>query len=152
VEIGYFPQNHGDVIHKHTDQSAFDWLKVRKPGTYDQDVRGVLGKMLFGGDEAFKALRNLSGGETARVLLGGLMLAAPNLLILDEPNNHLDLEAVSALSWGLEDFKGSVIVASHDRELINGFATKIFAFEEKGLVIFDGNLDAYLEQKAAHVH
>lgn len=148
VEIGYFPQNHGDAIDKHTDQTAFDWLKERKAGVYDQDIRGILGKMLFSGDEAFKPVRNLSGGETARVLLGSLMLAAPNLLILDEPNNHLDLEAVSALAWGLEDFKGTAIVATHDRELINGFATKLFAFEETGLRIFDGTLDAYLEQKA----
>lgn len=149
VEIGYFPQNHGESIQKHTDETAFDWLKGRKAGAYDQDVRGVLGKMLFGGDDAFKALRTLSGGETARVLLGGLLLQAPNFLVFDEPNNHLDLEAVSALAWGLEDFKGTCIVASHDRELINGFATKIFAFEDDGLHVFDGNLDAYLEQKTA---
>jgi len=149
VEIGYFPQNHGEVINKHTDQTAFDWLKGRKEIVYDQDVRGVLGKMLFGGDDAFKPVRNLSGGETARLILGGLMITSPNFLVLDEPNNHLDLEAVSALAWGLEDFKGSVIVATHDRELINGFATKIIAFEEDGIHVHQGPLEEYLEKKKA---
>lgn len=147
LEIGYFPQNHGEVLNKHSDQTAFDWLKARKEIVFDQDARGVLGKMLFGGDDAFKPLRNLSGGEAARLILGGLMLTAPNFLILDEPNNHLDLEAVSALAWGLEDFKGTAIVATHDRELINGFATKIFAFEEDGIHIHQGPLEEYLEKK-----
>lgn len=146
VEIGYFPQNHSDVLNKHTDQTAFDWLKSRKEIVYDQDIRGVLGKMLFGGDDAFKPVSNLSGGETARLILGSFLVTAPNFLILDEPNNHLDLEAVSALAWGLEDFKGTAIVASHDRELINGFATKIFAFQETGLHIHEGSLEEYLER------
>lgn len=149
VDIGYFPQNHGEVLNKHTDETAFDWLKARKDIVFDQDVRGVLGKMLFGGDDAFKALRNLSGGEAARLILGGLILTSPNFLILDEPNNHLDLEAVSALAWGLEDFKGTAIVATHDRELINGFATKIIAFEEDGIYVHEGPLNEYLDKKKA---
>ncbi|MEN9654172.1 MAG: hypothetical protein RL235_284 [Chlamydiota bacterium] len=146
LDIGYFPQNHGDLLHKHSDQTAFEWLKSRKGVTYDQDVRGVLGRMLFGGDDAFKPLRALSGGETARLIIGALLQQVPNCLILDEPNGHLDLEAVSALAWGLENFKGAVIVATHDRELINGFATKIIALEENGHRIFDGTLDEYLAQ------
>ncbi|HSX26108.1 MAG TPA: ATP-binding cassette domain-containing protein [Chlamydiales bacterium] len=147
AEIGYFPQNHGEVLNKHTDETAFDWLKARKAIVFDQDVRGVLGRMLFGGDEAFKPLRNLSGGEAARLIVGSLLLTSPNLLIMDEPNNHLDLEAVSALASGLEDFKGTAIVATHDRELINGFATKIIAFEEDGIHIHQGPLEEYLEKK-----
>lgn len=147
VDMGYFSQNHGDVLNKHSSQTAFDWLKSRKEIVYDQDVRGVLGKMLFGGDEAFKPLNALSGGETARLILGSLILTGPNFLILDEPNNHLDLEAVSALAWGLEDFKGTVIAATHDRELINGFATKIIAFEEKEINIYQGSLEEYFETK-----
>jgi len=147
VEIGYFPQNHSEVVNKHTEISSFDWLKERKEIVFDQDARGVLGKMLFTGDDAFKLVRTLSGGETARLILGGLMLTAPNTLLLDEPNNHLDLEAVSALAWGLEDFKGTAIVATHDRELINGFATKILAFEDDGLHYFQGPLEEYLQHK-----
>jgi ATPase subunit of ABC transporter with duplicated ATPase domains len=147
VDIGYFPQNHGEVLDKHTQESAFDWLKKRKSIVYDQDVRGVLGKMLFGGDDAFKPLRNLSGGEAGRLIIGSLILTSPNVLVLDEPNNHLDLEAVSALAWGLEDFKGTAIVAAHDRELINGFATKIIALESDGIYIHEGPLEEYLEKK-----
>jgi ATPase subunit of ABC transporter with duplicated ATPase domains len=147
VEVGYCPQNHGEVLNKHTKETAFDWLKARKEVVFDQDARGILGKMLFGGDDAFKPLQNLSGGEAGRLIIGGLMLTAPNFLILDEPNGHLDLEAVSALAWGLQDFKGTSIVATHDRELINGFATKILAFEEDGIHIHAGPLEEYLEKK-----
>ena len=145
--IGYFPQNHGEVLNKHSKETAFDWLKARKDTVFDQDARGVLGKMLFSGDDAFKPLPALSGGEAGRLILGGLILTAPNTLILDEPNNHLDLEAVSALAWGLEDFKGTAIVATHDRGLINGFATKIIAFEDDGIHVHAGPLEEYLEKK-----
>jgi ATPase subunit of ABC transporter with duplicated ATPase domains len=148
VEMGYFPQNHGEILNKHSQETAFDWLKSRKQIVYDQDVRGILGKMLFGGDDAFKPLPNLSGGEAARLIIGSLVLTAPNVLLLDEPNNHLDLEAVSALAWGLADFKGTAIVAAHDRDLINGFATKIIAIEEDGIHVFDGPLEEYLAKKA----
>lgn len=151
VDIGYCPQNHEDVIDKHARLTAFDWLKERRAALLDQEVRGVLGKMLFSGDDAFKEVRTLSGGETARLILGGLMLTAPNVLILDEPNNHLDLEAVSALAWGLEEFKGTAIVASHDRELIAGFATKIIAFEAGLVSLFQGPLEEYLATRAAKV-
>lgn len=149
VDVGYFPQTHGDVLDKHVPKSAFDWLKEKKQIVYDQEVRGVLGKMLFGGDDAFKSLANLSGGEAARLILGKLVLTTPNTLVLDEPNNHLDLEAVSALAWGLEEFKGTVVVASHDRELINGFAEKIIAFEGDTIDIHTGPLEEYLAQKKA---
>ncbi len=147
LDIGYFPQNHGEVLDKHKPMTAFDWLKERKEIVFDQDVRGVLGKMLFSGDDAFKSVQTLSGGESARLILGGFLLLAPNTLIFDEPNGHLDLEAVSALAWGLQDFKGTAIVATHDRELINGFATKIIAFEENGVRVFQGGLEEYLGAK-----
>jgi len=147
AEIGYFAQNHAEIIDKSQPMNAFDWLKESRGGVYDQEIRGVLGKMLFGGDDAFKNLSALSGGETARLIIGRLMLTTPNVLIMDEPNNHLDLEAVSALSWGLENFKGTAIVASHDRELLNNFATKLIAFEKDTVRLFEGNLDDYLQQK-----
>ncbi len=148
IETGYFPQNHGDLVDKTAPMTGFDWLKLRRPSLVDQDVRGVMGKMLFAGDDAFKKLSALSGGETARLIIGGLMLTAPNLLLLDEPNNHLDLEAVSALAVGLEEFQGTVLVASHDRELISGFATKIIAFEDGKITFFQGPLDEYLASKS----
>jgi ATPase subunit of ABC transporter with duplicated ATPase domains len=147
VLISYFPQNHSEIIDKSSTKTSFDWLKERRPGIYDQDIRSVMGKMLFGGDDAFKPVTTLSGGETARLILAGMMLTDHNLLILDEPNNHLDIEAVSALGWGLAEYKGSVIVASHDRDLISTVATKIIAFEADGIHVFDGNLDEYLARK-----
>ena len=145
--ISYFPQNHIDLVDKKADQTAFDWLKERRPGIYDQDIRSAMGKMLFGGDDAFKQVASLSGGETARLILAGMMLEDHNVIILDEPNNHLDLEAVSALGWGLNEYKGTVVVASHDRDLIDNVATKIIAFEEDGIHLFDGPLEEYLVSK-----
>lgn len=147
VEIAYFPQNHEEIIDKTSSISAFDWLKEKQGTAYDQDVRGALGKMLFSGDDAFKQVRTLSGGETARLILASFLLKAPNVLIFDEPNNHLDLEAVSALAWGLEQFNGTVLVAAHDRDLINGFAKKIIAFEEDAVQIYQGPLEEYLDTR-----
>ncbi len=149
VCISYFSQNHSEVVDKSSNQTAFDWLKERRTGIYDQDIRSVMGKMLFGGDDAFKPLSGLSGGETARLILAGMMLSEHNFLILDEPNNHLDIEAVSALAWALQEYKSGVIVASHDRDLISTVATKIIAFESDGIHLFDGGLDDYLASKAA---
>jgi ATPase subunit of ABC transporter with duplicated ATPase domains len=143
VQIGYFPQNHSEVIDKKSSMTAFDWLKKRREGVYDQDIRSILGKMLFSGDDAFKPISHLSGGETARLIIGGMMLCNYNVLIMDEPNNHLDLEAVSALSWALQDFKGTVLFASHDRDLIGNVASKIIGFEENRLRLFEGKLDEY---------
>jgi ATPase subunit of ABC transporter with duplicated ATPase domains len=147
VFSSYFPQNHHEILDKRADMTLFDWLKERRPGAYDQDIRGVLGKMLFGGDDAFKKLAALSGGEAARLILGGMILSDHNTLLLDEPNNHLDLEAVSALGWGLSEYKGTVVLVSHDRSLLTTVATKLIAFEGNKIRFFDGNLEQYLEQK-----
>lgn len=145
--LSYFPQNHGEIVDKKSSMTAFDWLKGKRAGVYDQDIRSVLGKMLFGGDDAFKSISALSGGETARLILAGMMLVENNVLILDEPNNHLDLEAVSALGVGLSEYKGTVVVVSHDRDLIDSVATKIIAFESDGIHVFEGDLEKYLEAK-----
>lgn len=148
ASIGYFPQNHDEVVDKSKTMTCFDWLKKIKPDSYDTDIRSVMGKMLFGGDDAFKEISKLSGGETARLIISGLMLKENNVLVMDEPNNHLDLEAVSALAWGLEDYKGTVVLASHDRDLIGSVATKIIALEKDGIHIFDGTLEDYLSAQA----
>jgi ATPase subunit of ABC transporter with duplicated ATPase domains len=149
VTIGYFPQNHSDVIDKKSSVTAFEWLKAQKEGVYDQDIRSILGKMLFSGEEAFKKVSHLSGGETARLLLGSMMLCNHNVLILDEPNNHLDLEAVSALAWALSDFKETVILAAHDRDLLSKVAKRLIVFEEDGIHLFDGPLEEYFARKAS---
>ena len=145
--ISYFPQNHAEIVEKKEGENSFDWLKARRSGIYDQDIRGVMGKMLFGGDDAFKQLKALSGGETARLIIAGMMLADHNVILLDEPNGHLDLEAVSALGWGLNEYKGTVILVSHDRDLLATVATKIIAFEDDGIRVFDGPLEEYLLTK-----
>lgn len=149
VLISYFPQVHEEAVDKQSPHNAFEWLRSVKSGLYDQDIRSALGKMLFSGDEAFKPVSKLSGGETARLILASMTLSDHNLLILDEPNNHLDLEAVSALAWGLSEYQGSVIVASHDRDLIDTVATKLIAFEEDGIHFYEGPLEEYLAHKAA---
>jgi len=146
--ISYFPQHHEESLDVRSSKTLFDWLKGQRKGTYDQDIRSALGKMLFSGDDAFKSICALSGGERARLIIGGMMLSDHNLIIMDEPNNHLDLEAVSALGWALNEYKGTAVVASHDRDLIDRFATKIIAFEEDGIVVFEGTLEQYLEQKS----
>lgn len=147
VDIGYFPQNHEDIVDKSSNLNIIDWLRPKREGMHEQDIRGVLGKLLFSGDDGFKEIEKLSGGETARLILASLMMNEHNTLILDEPNNHLDLEAVSALGWGLEDYKGTVILASHDRDLITNVATKIIAFEKDGIHTYEGSLDEYLDKR-----
>jgi ATPase subunit of ABC transporter with duplicated ATPase domains len=147
VALSAFPQNHADLVDKNEDITLFDFLKSRRPNIYDQDIRSALGKMLFAGEDAFKKVGALSGGETARLILACMMLQNHNLLILDEPNNHLDIEAVSALGWALEEYKGSCICASHDRALLDHFATKIIIFEDDGIEFFNGPLEEYLKAK-----
>lgn len=155
IELGhnaltsYFPQNHGDCLDKKAKITLFDWLKDQKANVYDTEIRSILGKMLFGGEDAFKQISALSGGETARLILGGMMLADHNFIILDEPNNHLDLEAVSALGWALEEYKGTAIVATHDRDLLDRFAKKIIAFTDSGIEVFDGPLEEYMQVSRA---
>jgi ATPase subunit of ABC transporter with duplicated ATPase domains len=144
AKLAYFPQNHADLVNKSDKTPIFDWLRSRRDGVYDQEIRGALGRMLFPGDDAFKLVSSLSGGETARLILAGMMLQEHNILVLDEPNNHLDLEAVSALAQGLKAYKGTVIVASHDQDLIDEVAEKLIVFDDKGhCKLFDGKLAEY---------
>ena len=148
MTLGYFPQNHGDMVDKKMPINLVSWLKTQKSSVHEQDIRSALGKLLFSGDEALKEISKLSGGETARLILASLIINSYNTLVLDEPNNHLDLEAVSALGWGLKQFPGTVIVASHDRDLISSVATKIISIEERRIIVFDGGLDEFFAQKA----
>lgn len=145
--LSYFPQNHSEIVDKKENKTSFEWLKKCRPNIYDQDIRGVMGKMLFAGDDAFKFIQDLSGGEIGRLIIASMMLADHNVIMLDEPNNHLDLEAVSALGWGLADYKGTVVLVSHDRDLIDNVATKIIAFEDDGIHIHNGPLEEYLVKK-----
>ncbi len=143
VAYSYFPQNHSDVLKDCGDETLFEWLRNRKTGINDQEIRSVLGKMLFGGDDAFKQIKALSGGETARLLMAGMMLENHNVLILDEANNHLDLESVSALAWAINDYKGTAIFVAHDRTLIEECANKLLIFDKGKITFFDGTMADY---------
>jgi len=112
---------------------------------YEQDVRALLGRMLFSGEEGMKPTATLSGGETVRVLLCKLMLMKDNVLLLDEPTNHLDLESISAMGEALEKFEGTAIVATHDRDMVSRFATRIIYMRGNGeLIDFSGKYDEFV--------
>jgi ATPase subunit of ABC transporter with duplicated ATPase domains len=149
VSVGYLAQDHGENIPKGT--TVMDWLHDVDPTAGIQDIRGLLGKMLFTGDEGKKPTAALSGGEAVRLLFAKLMLTKDNVLVLDEPTNHLDLESIVALGDALVRYDGTAFVVAHDRDLITQFASRIWAFTPAGLVDFRGPYDAFLEQYEAPV-
>lgn len=141
AEIGYFAQDHGaEFVEQIT---LFDWMKQWTKGD-QQLVRGALGRMLFSSDDVNKELPVLSGGEKARMLFGKFSLINPNVLIMDEPTNHLDMESIEALNLALENYPGTLIFVSHDREFVSSLATRIIDMQPSGLVDFKGNYEDYL--------
>ena len=143
VSIGYFPQDYKQGIR--SGIAALDWLESFATDETNEYLRGLLGRMLFSGDEAMKKTHNLSGGESARLIIAKLMLQQHNLLVLDEPTNHLDLEAVSALAGALESFPGTVIFVRHDRDLVSQVATRVVSISEAGVADYLGTYDEYLD-------
>lgn len=139
----YYPQDYHDEIP--AGSTALDWLMEYMKDEGHQFVRGLLGRMLFSGDESMKSTDALSGGEAARLLMARMMMQKNPILVFDEPTNHLDLEAVSALAEGLSQFPGSVFVVSHDRDLISDVATRILSFTDKGILDFHGPYEEYLQ-------
>ncbi len=127
AQIGYFPQDHTGAIEHGT--TVFEWLYKWDTKKTKEEIRGLLGQMLFSGDEGLKKTNALSGGEAARLLFCKLMLQKPNVLILDEPTNHLDLEAINALNTSLQKYEGTVLLVTHDRDLIDEVATRVWRFE-----------------------
>jgi ATPase subunit of ABC transporter with duplicated ATPase domains len=143
--VGYLPQDHHGLIRGGT--TCFDWLRDLNAKLYNEEINGLLGRMLFSGDERLKSTDTLSGGETVRLLLTKLMMAKDNVLILDEPTNHLDLESISALAEGLQRYEGTVIVVTHDQELINDVATRIWALQKgEDVVDFSGTFAEFSEK------
>ncbi|HEV2471780.1 MAG TPA: ATP-binding cassette domain-containing protein [Chthonomonadales bacterium] len=142
VQWGYYPQDYtGEIT---PGLTTLEWLMPFEKTGEVQPVRGVLGRMLFSGDDALKPTEGLSGGETARLLMARLMLRKDSVLIFDEPTNHLDLESVNALGEGLSLFQGTVLLVSHDRDLISDVATRILAFTPEGIIDFPGTYEEYL--------
>ncbi len=145
--VGYCPQDSGSFFDN--DLTLMDWMSQwRRPCHNDLSVRGMLGRMLFTDDDANKKARNCSGGEKNRLLFGRLMMADINVLIMDEPTNHMDIEAIDALNNALKDFEGTLIFVSHDREFVSSLATRIIDIKDKKLVSFEGSLDEYLANQS----
>ncbi|MGB8065056.1 MAG: ATP-binding cassette domain-containing protein [Candidatus Sulfotelmatobacter sp.] len=127
ASIGYFAQDHRSLIE--TGTTAIEWLHQWDGAAVTEELRGILGQMLFARDEATKSTSVLSGGEAARLLFCKLMLQKPNVLVLDEPTNHLDLESINALNIALQRYHGTVFLVTHDHDLIDEVATRIWHFE-----------------------
>jgi ATPase subunit of ABC transporter with duplicated ATPase domains len=142
VAVGYFAQDHGDSITK--GMTAIDWLWQFDPGANQQELRGLMGQMLFSGDDALKPTKALSGGESARLIFCKLMLQKPNFLVLDEPTNHLDLESINALNIALQKYDGSVLLVTHDHDVIDEVATRIWHFKNGKVEDFKGPYEEYL--------
>ena len=111
--------------------TAVEWLHQFDPHARRQDIHGLLGQMLFSGEEGDKPTEALSGGETARLLFCRLMLQKPNVLVLDEPTNHLDLESINALNIALQKYEGTVFLVTHDEDLIDEVGTRVWHFDAR---------------------
>jgi ATPase subunit of ABC transporter with duplicated ATPase domains len=141
VSIGYFAQDHTGAIAK--GMTAVEWLHSFDPDAARQDIHGLLGQMLFSGEEGLKPTEALSGGETARLLFCRIMLQKPNVLILDEPTNHLDLESINALNVALQKFEGTVLLVTHDQDLMEEVGTRVWHFDNGEITDFKGTYEEY---------
>lgn len=144
VHIGYYDQEH-QVLHM--EKTLFDELQDTYPSMNNTQIRNILAAFLFTGDDVFKRVKDLSGGERGRVSLAKLMLSEANFLILDEPTNHLDITSKEILEDALTGYTGTVLYVSHDRYFINRTATRILDLTGQTLVNYIGNYDYYLEKK-----
>ena len=143
THLSYFAQDHHEQLTG--EQSAYQWLTANVAQKTSSQIRKMLGKVLFSGDDANKSILTLSGGEAARLLLARIMLDNSNVLILDEPTNHLDLEAIQSLENALVNYQGTLIFTSHDRHFVSNVANRIIALTEFGIRDHNGNFSSYLE-------
>ncbi|MFT7823383.1 MAG: ABC-F family ATP-binding cassette domain-containing protein [Sulfurimonas sp.] len=145
ISISYFPQNATDIVTG--DIELPQWIQGFDPKWHIDEIRKTLGRMLFSGEEQKKRVDACSGGEKHRVMMSKMMMDSANFLVMDEPNNHLDLEAIVALSEALHSYQGGVICVTHDRELIDAFANRIIKLNEDGSMIdFEGDYESFVEQ------
>lgn len=143
ANIGYFAQDHEYEFVQGED--LFEWMTLqRQSGDDDQVVRSMLGRLLFSGEDTKKSVKVLSGGEKGRMLYGKLMLAKTNVLLMDEPTNHMDMESIEALNTALDKYKGTLFFVSHDREFVSSIATRIIEIKADEIVDFTGNYEDYL--------
>ncbi len=147
LSLSYFPQDPSELLNR--EERAIDWLSHFSPtdGITEMELRSFMGKMLFSGDEVFKPVQVLSGGEKARLILAKMMLEAGNVLVLDEPTNHLDLESIEALNYSLTLYPNTVLFVSHDREFLNSLANRIWEIADGKVIDFPGTLAEYEDFK-----
>jgi ATPase subunit of ABC transporter with duplicated ATPase domains len=141
VSVGYFPQDHTGEIEK--GLTAVEWLHQFDPAAARQDIHGLLGQMLFSGEEGSKPTEALSGGETARLLFCRIMLQKPNVLVLDEPTNHLDLESINALNVALQKYEGTIFLVTHDEDLLEEVGTRVWNVDHGRIVDFKGSYEEH---------
>mgnify|MGYP003664578816 FL=1 len=146
-EIGYYAQDHAHDFAE--DMVLLDWMKQwGKEGDDEQAIRGILGRLLFSQNDITKSVKVISGGEQGRMLFGKMMLQKPNILIMDEPTNHLDMESIESVNLALENYEGTLLFVSHDREFVSSLATRIIELTPQGVVDFNGTYDEYLQNQA----
>ncbi|QMT32339.1 ABC-F family ATPase [Alysiella filiformis] len=145
--IGYYPQDHENDFDVEMDLTQ--WMRQwGQEGDDEQVIRGTLGRLLFGGNDVVKQVKVLSGGEKGRMLYGKLLLLKPNVLIMDEPTNHMDMESIESLNMALEKYKGTLIFVSHDRQFVSSLATQIIELDGKGgYEYYLGDYESYLDKK-----
>jgi len=144
VSVGYFAQDHRESIP--SGFTLLEFLHSFDPQAAQEELRGLLGQMLFSGDDALKKTDALSGGEAARIIFCKLMLEKPNFLVLDEPTNHLDLESINALNIALQKYDGTVLLVTHDHDVIDEVATRIWHFDHGRIEDFKGPYEEYMSQ------
>jgi ATPase subunit of ABC transporter with duplicated ATPase domains len=147
VAVGYFGQEHTLDKESEGHLTILEWLAQWDTLAGQQELRGLLGQMLFSGEDASKPIKALSGGETARILFCRLMLQKPNFLVFDEPTNHLDLESINALNIALQRFDGTVLLVTHDHDVIDEVATRLWHFDHGHIEDFKGPYEDFLIQQ-----
>jgi ATPase subunit of ABC transporter with duplicated ATPase domains len=147
VNIGYYAQDHASDFEK--DMPLVEWMyQWAQEGDDEQVMRGTLGRLLFSQSDINKSVKVISGGEQGRMLFGKLMLQRPNILVMDEPTNHLDMESIESLNLALENYAGTLIFVSHDREFVSSLATRIIEITPNKVIDFKGNYESYLASQA----
>ena len=146
ANIGYYAQDHEYEFDQ--DLNLFDWMSQwKQPQDDEQAVRGILGRLLFSQDDIKKNVKVLSGGEKGRMLFGKLMLQRPNIIVMDEPTNHMDMESIESLNLALELYKGTLFFVSHDREFVSSLATRIIEITPEKVIDYSGNYEVYLRSQ-----
>ncbi len=149
ANIGYYAQDHAADFEER--KNLYDWMdQWGKESDDEQVIRGTLGRMLFSQNDINKTVDVISGGEQGRMLFGKLMLQRPNILLLDEPTNHLDMESIESLNLALENYPGTLLFVSHDREFVSSIATRIIELTPTGIVDIHGTYEEYLRNKNAN--